>query len=70
MSAPVVVYEPFRAGLPPLGAYLRSLWARRGATAAPRAAPVVEVEADEVDQSNPFLAAPFTPEPRVTGATV
>ena len=29
MSAPVVVYEPFRAGLPPLGAYLRSLWARR-----------------------------------------
>ncbi len=29
MSAPVAVYEPFRAGLPPLGAYLRSLWARR-----------------------------------------
>jgi teichoic acid transport system permease protein len=29
MSAPVVVYEPFRAGLPPLGAYLRSLWSRR-----------------------------------------
>jgi len=29
MSAPVVVYEPFRAGLPPLSAYLRSLWARR-----------------------------------------
>jgi teichoic acid transport system permease protein len=29
MNAPVAVYEPFRAGLPPLGAYLRSLWARR-----------------------------------------
>lgn len=29
MSAPVAVYEPFRAGLPPLGAYLRALWARR-----------------------------------------
>ncbi len=29
MSAPVAVYEPFRAGLPPLGAYFRSLWARR-----------------------------------------
>jgi len=29
MRAPVAVYEPFRAGLPPLGAYLRSLWARR-----------------------------------------
>ena len=29
MSAPDAVYEPFRAGLPPLGAYLRSLWARR-----------------------------------------
>jgi len=29
MSAPVSVYEPFRAGLPPLGSYLRSLWARR-----------------------------------------
>ena len=29
MSAPVAIYEPFRAGLPPLGAYLRSLWARR-----------------------------------------
>jgi teichoic acid transport system permease protein len=29
MSTPVAVYEPFRAGLPPLGAYLRSLWARR-----------------------------------------
>ena len=29
MSAPVTIYEPFRAGLPPLGSYLRSLWARR-----------------------------------------
>lgn len=29
MNAPVAVYEPFRAGLPPLGAYLRALWARR-----------------------------------------
>ena len=29
MSAPVAIYEPFRAGLPPLGAYLRELWARR-----------------------------------------
>ena len=29
MSTPVSVYEPFRAGLPPLGSYLRSLWARR-----------------------------------------
>ena len=29
MSAPVAIYEPFRAGLPPLGAYLHSLWARR-----------------------------------------
>jgi teichoic acid transport system permease protein len=29
MSAPVAVYEPFRAGLPPLGAYRRALWARR-----------------------------------------
>jgi teichoic acid transport system permease protein len=29
MSAPVTVYEPFRAGMPPLGSYLRSLWARR-----------------------------------------
>ncbi len=29
MSTPVAVYEPFCAGLPPLGAYLRSLWARR-----------------------------------------
>jgi len=29
MSAPVVIYEPFRAGLPPLGSYLRALWSRR-----------------------------------------
>ena len=29
MSAPVSIYEPFRAGLPPLGSYLRSLWSRR-----------------------------------------
>ena len=29
MSAPVVIYEPFRAGLPPLGAYLHALWSRR-----------------------------------------
>ena len=29
MSAPVSIYEPFRAGLPPLGSYLRSLQARR-----------------------------------------
>lgn len=29
MSAPVAIYEPFRAGLPPLGAYLRALWSRR-----------------------------------------
>lgn len=29
MSAPVSIYEPFRAGLPPLGSYLCSLWARR-----------------------------------------
>jgi len=29
MSAPVSIYEPFRAGLPPLGSYLRALWARR-----------------------------------------
>jgi teichoic acid transport system permease protein len=29
MSAPVSIYEPFKAGLPPLGSYLRSLWARR-----------------------------------------
>ncbi len=29
MSAPLQVYEPFRAGLPPLGKYWRSLWSRR-----------------------------------------
>ncbi|MGI9226852.1 MAG: ABC transporter permease [Candidatus Nanopelagicaceae bacterium] len=29
MSRAVEVYEPFRAGLPPLGRYWRSLWARR-----------------------------------------
>lgn len=29
MSQPVIVYEPFKAGLPPMGAYLRSLWHRR-----------------------------------------
>ena len=29
MSAPVAIYEPFRAGLPPLGSYLRALWSRR-----------------------------------------
>jgi len=29
MSAPLQVYEPFRAGLPPLGRYWKSLWARR-----------------------------------------
>ena len=29
MSAPLQVYEPFRAGLPPLGRYWRSLWSRR-----------------------------------------
>jgi teichoic acid transport system permease protein len=29
MSQPVVVYEPFKAGLPPMRAYLRSLWHRR-----------------------------------------
>jgi len=29
MSAPVAIYEPFRAGLPPLGAYFRALWSRR-----------------------------------------
>lgn len=29
MSKAVEVYEPFRAGLPPLGRYWRSLWARR-----------------------------------------
>lgn len=29
MSAPLQVYEPFRAGLPPLSRYWRSLWSRR-----------------------------------------
>ena len=29
MSQPVVVYEPFKAGLPPMRSYLRSLWHRR-----------------------------------------
>jgi teichoic acid transport system permease protein len=29
MEKPVVIYEPFAAGLPPMRAYLRSLWARR-----------------------------------------
>jgi teichoic acid transport system permease protein len=29
MSAPVAIYEPFRAGLPPLRTYLRALWSRR-----------------------------------------
>lgn len=29
MEKPVVVYEPFRAGLPPMRDYLRSLWRRR-----------------------------------------
>lgn len=29
MSTPVTVYEPYRAGLPPLRQYLRSLWSRR-----------------------------------------
>ena len=29
MSKPLVVYEPFKAGLPPMGSYLRSLWNRR-----------------------------------------
>ena len=29
MSTPLQVYEPFRAGLPPLGRYWKSLWARR-----------------------------------------
>lgn len=28
-AKPTEVYEPFRAGLPPLGRYWRSLWARR-----------------------------------------
>lgn len=29
MEKPVVVYEPFRAGLPPMREYMRSLWSRR-----------------------------------------
>ena len=29
MSQPVIVYEPFKAGLPPMRSYLRSLWHRR-----------------------------------------
>ena len=29
MTQPIVVYEPFKAGLPPMRAYLRSLWHRR-----------------------------------------
>jgi teichoic acid transport system permease protein len=29
VSAPLQVYEPFRAGLPPLGKYWKSLWSRR-----------------------------------------
>jgi teichoic acid transport system permease protein len=29
VEKPVVVYEPFRAGLPPMREYLRSLWSRR-----------------------------------------
>lgn len=29
MSTPVAVYEPFRAGLPPMRQYLRDLWSRR-----------------------------------------
>jgi len=29
MSTPLQVYEPFRAGLPPMGRYWKSLWARR-----------------------------------------
>jgi teichoic acid transport system permease protein len=29
MSTPVTIYEPFRAGMPPLRQYLRSLWSRR-----------------------------------------
>jgi teichoic acid transport system permease protein len=29
MSKPVVVYEPYRKGLPPMGDYLRQLWSRR-----------------------------------------
>jgi teichoic acid transport system permease protein len=29
MSTPINVYEPFRAGLPPMRGYLRSLWSRK-----------------------------------------
>ena len=29
MDKPLLVYEPFRAGLPPMRDYLRSLWSRR-----------------------------------------
>jgi teichoic acid transport system permease protein len=29
MSQPLVTYLPFKAGLPPMGSYLRSLWKRR-----------------------------------------
>ena len=29
VEKPIVVYEPFRAGLPPMRDYLRSLWSRR-----------------------------------------
>ena len=29
MSTPLQVYEPFRAGLPKLGKYWKSLWSRR-----------------------------------------
>ena len=29
MDKPVVVYEPFRAGMPPMRDYLRTLWGRR-----------------------------------------
>lgn len=29
VSKPLSVYEPFKAGLPPMGSYLKSLWRRR-----------------------------------------
>ena len=29
MQTPVAVYEPFKAGLPPMGEYLKTLWKRR-----------------------------------------
>lgn len=29
MDKPLVIYEPYRAGLPPMREYLRSLWSRR-----------------------------------------